>query len=136
MPPAPGRACTAHHVTRSGLRLPADSWWCPGSVSTEDCSALAGAKVTEENNWLAGLVMNVVFLLGLFTFAIVLGGRPCVPSLQCGRSCPIKAGLALPGAAARTALTVSARVRRYHHRGDQDTGAHGGRLARCLHWLP
>ena len=27
----------------------------------------AGAKVTEETSWLAGLVMNVVFLLGLFT---------------------------------------------------------------------
>lgn len=32
-----------------------------------------GAKVTEETSWLAALVMNIVFLLGLFTFAVVLG---------------------------------------------------------------
>jgi len=32
-----------------------------------------GAKVTEETSWLAGLIMNIVFLLGLFTFAVVLG---------------------------------------------------------------
>lgn len=36
-------------------------------------SCCAGAKVTEETSWLAALVMNVVFLLGLFTFAVVLG---------------------------------------------------------------
>lgn len=34
---------------------------------------MTGAKVTEETSWLAGLIMNIVFLLGLFTFAVVLG---------------------------------------------------------------
>lgn len=29
--------------------------------------------MTEETSWLAGLIMNIVFLLGLFTFAVVLG---------------------------------------------------------------
>lgn len=33
----------------------------------QSSNANSGAKVTEETSWLAGLVMNIVFLLGLFT---------------------------------------------------------------------
>ena len=49
--------------------------------------ATSGAKVTEETSWLAGLIMNIVFLLGLFTFAVVLGIiseeiKTQVPSVQ------------------------------------------------------
>lgn len=34
---------------------------------------LAGAKVTEETTLPAALLMNLIFLCGLFTFAVVLG---------------------------------------------------------------
>ena len=33
----------------------------------------AGAKVTEETTLAAALLMNLIFLCGLFTFAVVLG---------------------------------------------------------------
>lgn len=34
---------------------------------------VAGAKVTEETTLPAALLMNLIFLCGLFTFAVVLG---------------------------------------------------------------
>lgn len=43
------------------------------SVQEARCCAGTGAKVTEETTLPAALLMNLIFLCGLFTFAVVLG---------------------------------------------------------------
>ena len=44
----------------------------------------AGAKVTEEKTWSATILLNVFFLLGVFSFAVRCGGQCCaVPPVLC-----------------------------------------------------
>jgi hypothetical protein len=47
--------------------MPVTSRQFMSTLLCDDWVVPAGAKVTEETSWLAGLVMNIVFLLGLFT---------------------------------------------------------------------
>lgn len=42
-------------------------------VSSNRIAVCSGAKVTEETTLPAALLMNLIFLCGLFTFAVVLG---------------------------------------------------------------
>ena len=49
------------------MMMPCESWF------QQQLNASAGVNLLQESNLIAGFLLNAMFLLGTFTFAVVLG---------------------------------------------------------------